>query len=367
MTEAPRRLTNRGNFNRNQPEQSQQDNRDFNPQVLRNLNKFYGDQSLKRKELFDRKKNYCDYDDYDRTELDSSQQEDNPTHITVTHTLPLASNINNFLLPSITSVQLIAVGDLKSTNIDNSPVIYAHTSTAPGHVLYDALRAKEELSTLYTTSCYNGRQTVFSVPKTQTIYSVETISQSVAQESSQDISDLLSKFLSLTPQTNNIQTPSVQISSTEITHTITHSSTYVTQVTETESTELAVTFRGKPIVTTIVDTSVKEITATEYSTQTRVDTRLVTQTLPHNPLVTPNTQLISALAQQNPSLENQLLLLQLSNLLPQQQQHQFSTPALPQQQFITTTSEVKCHLVCYGFIIVVSYFRSSTPTPTSQH
>ena len=279
MTEAPRRLTNtrltnRGSFNRNQPEQQQQDNRDFNPQVLRNLNKFYGDQSLKRKELFDRKKNYCDYDDYDRTELDSSQQEDNPTHITVTHTLPLASNINNFLLPSITSVQLIAVGDLRSTNIDNSPVIYAHTSTAPGQVLYDALRAKEELSTIYTTSCYNGRQTVFSVQKTQTIYSVETISESVArQESSQDISDLLSKFLSLSPQTNNVQTPSLAISSTEITHTLTHSSTYVTQVTETDSTELAVTFRGKPIVTTIVDTSVKEITATEYSTQTSVDTR----------------------------------------------------------------------------------------------
>ena len=41
--------------------------------------------------------------------------------------------------------------------------------------------------------------------------------------------------------------------------------------------------------------------------------------------------------QQNPSLENQLLLLQLSSLLPQQPQQQVATPALPP---ITTTYEV---------------------------
>ena len=49
------------------------------------------------------------------------------------------------------------------------------------------------------------------------------------------------------------------------------------QVTETDSTELSVRFRGKPIVTTILDSSVKEITATEFSTETRVDTQLVTR------------------------------------------------------------------------------------------
>ena len=64
-------------------------------------------------------------------------------------------------------------------------------------------------------------------------------------------------------------------------------------MTETESTELAVTFRGKPIVTTILDTEVKQITATEYSTETRVDTQLLTRALP--PVA--NTQL-AALAQQ---------------------------------------------------------------------
>ena len=52
---------------------------------------------------------------------------------------------------------------------------------------------------------------------------------------------------------------------------------------------MAITFRGKPIVTTILDSSVKEITATEFSTETRVDTQLVTRTVA-NPVIQ-NTQL----------------------------------------------------------------------------
>ena len=113
MTERPARIPNRGGFNRNI--QGSED-RDYNPQVLRNLNKFYTDQNEKRKGLFERK-NFCDPSDYEVL----GGQEEPPSHITVTHTLPLATNINNFLLPSVTSVQLIAVGDLRlgGHSVDN--------------------------------------------------------------------------------------------------------------------------------------------------------------------------------------------------------------------------------------------------------
>ena len=47
-----------------------------------------------------------------------------------------------------------------------------------------------------------------------------------------------------------------------------------------------------------------------------------------------------SLSQADPSLENQLLLLQLSNLLPQQQQSSIATPALPPPQATTSTYEV---------------------------
>ena len=268
---------------------SQREIQDYNPQ--NDLNRFYGAQSEKRKELFERK-NYCEIEDYDRTDLSSSQQ--SPTHITVTHTLPLATNLNNFLLPSVTSVELLAVSDLKSTAVDNSPVIYANLRTVAGQpgyqeVLYDALRAKETVSVSLTTSCFNGRLNSYSQPDTSTIYSVETVTstQTLDLPQTQDISDLLSKFLSLPAQ----PAPSLQLSSTEITSTILHSSTYVTKITETESQEISITFRGKPIVTTLLDTSVKEITATEFSTETRVETELVTQTVAR-PAQVENTQLL---------------------------------------------------------------------------
>jgi len=331
------RFPSRGGAQREIQSQAAGQDRDYNPSLVRNLNKFYGAQTEKRKELFDRKKTSCDYDDYDSPSLASSQ--DTPSHIRVTHILPLATNINNFLLPAVTSVQLVAVRDLKSTNIEASPVIYAHLRTVAGQeVLYDALRAEETIQISVTTACYNGRATSYSQPDTVTLYSVETVTSSLPVQpgQTQDISQLLSKFLSLPAQPG----PSLQVSSTEITSTILHSSTYVTKVTETESSEISITFRGKPIVTTLLDTSVKEITATEFSTETRVDTKLVTETLQGDGPVL-NTELLqlSELAKADPSLENQLLLLQLSNLLPQQQSS-IATPALPAPQATTSTYEV---------------------------
>ena len=69
---------------------------------------------------------------------------------------------------------------LRSTEISSSPVIFAHTKTILQEVFYDALRAKEEVENTYITTCYNGRQTVFPKQTTQTIYSVETVTSSLA-------------------------------------------------------------------------------------------------------------------------------------------------------------------------------------------
>ena len=202
-----------------------------------------------------------------------------------------SSIISQTAAPTVTSVQLVAVSELKSTNIENSPVIYASLRTVDQEVLYDALRAEETIQASLTTACYNGRATTYSKADTVTLYSVETVTSSLPVQpgQSQDISELLSKFLSLPPQSG--PSLSLQVSSTEITSTILHSTTYVTKVTETESSEISITFRGKPIVTTLLDTSVKEITATEFSTETRVDTRLVTETVPADgPVI--NTELL---------------------------------------------------------------------------
>ena len=76
---------------------------------------------------------------------------------------------------------------------------------------------------------------VFSQQTTQTLYSVETVTESLAStvQKSPELEDLLASFLSLSSPAPGLPQPSRQqyeVTSTEITETITHSSTYVTQV-----------------------------------------------------------------------------------------------------------------------------------------
>ena len=76
---------------------------------------------------------------------------------------------------------------------------------------------------------------VFSQQTTQTLYSVETVTESLAAavQKSPELEDLLASFLSLSSPAPGLPQPSRQqyeVTSTEVTETITHSSTYVTQV-----------------------------------------------------------------------------------------------------------------------------------------
>lgn len=77
-----------------------------------------------------------------------------------------------------------------------------------------------------------------------------------------------------------------------ITEYKTKSTTYVTTVTHSTSTVLPITFRGKVISTTVIDSSTNVITATEYMTETIVTTPTIQQN--NNQL---NTLLLPALLQ----------------------------------------------------------------------
>ena len=79
---------------------------------------------------------------------------------------------------------------------------------------------------------------VFSQQTTQTLYSVETVTESLASavQKTPELEDLLARFLSLSSPAPGLPQPSRQqyeVTSTEVTETITHSSTYVTQVGQT--------------------------------------------------------------------------------------------------------------------------------------
>merc|ERR1712066_658350 len=128
--------------------------------------------------------------------------------------------------------------------------------------------------------------------------------------------------------------------STPVTNFVTHASTYVTTITEEESTVIPITFRGKAITTTLVESSTKVITATEFSTETQV-TQAVVQ--PTNVLqqITP-TQ--APRIDVNPLGANPQLASLLPALLGVQQANLFnqqSEAALLQQQLLEQQQQQK--------------------------
>lgn len=159
-------------------------------------------------------------------------------------------------------------------------------------------------SVTFTPTYIRGRKTSFSHVIPSTVYLVESVVNTIqpalaAQAPLANI--LLSQLLlgGLQPQNPllALQNPGIGATPTPTTEFKTRTTTYVTTVTSQTSTVLPITFRGKEILTTIIDSSVTVVTATEFLT----DTVVVTPTLAFpNPAVNPqlNTLLLPLLQQQ---------------------------------------------------------------------
>ena len=317
----------------------------------------FGSQSATRNSLFTRGKvvDYDDYDyyDYEDTNLQSSQN-GVPDFITVTHLVPVATKIPvvefgntelRDILSSSPSLEVVAVTALKSTDINESPVIYAnaHTLTPqPGikDIQFDALRATETTSIAYTPTRIRGRRTSFSHIVPTTIYNVETVSTRIVEPVDQNslLNSLLQQLLlggGTNPSQQNPLLPNpVPIQSTPVTNFVTHTSTYVTTITTEDSTIIPITFRGREVTTTLVESSTQVITATEFSTET------VVQNVPVIPTPAAVLPQIAQTQAPNPALANPqiaslipaILGAQQANLLSQQQQQEAAL--LAQQQKI---------------------------------
>lgn len=165
-------------------------------------------------------------------------------------------------------------------------------------------------SIVFTPTYIRGRKTSFSHVIPSTAYGVEQVVNTIqpalaAQAPLANI--LLSQLLlgGLQPQNPllNLQNPAV--APTPSTEYKTKTTTYVTTVTSETSTVIPLTFRGKEILTTIIDSSINVVTATEFLT----DTIVVTPTIGTNQL---NSLLVPLLLQQqqiqppiNPLLQQQ--------------------------------------------------------------
>lgn len=168
-------------------------------------------------------------------------------------------------------------------------------------------------SVIFTPTYIRGRKTSFSHVIPSTAYVVEPVTSTITPNLANQapLANILLSQLLLGNQQNplaNVQNPGAP--ATPVTEFNTKTTTYVTTVTSATSTILPITFRGKQILTTIIDTNINVITATEFIT----DTIIVTPT----PALQQNQQLNSLLVP---------LLLQQQQAAQQQQQQQ-------QQQFL---------------------------------
>ncbi|KAK2575972.1 hypothetical protein KPH14_007333 [Odynerus spinipes] len=130
----------------------------------------------------------------------------------------------------------------------------------------------------HTLTTFGGRRASQSVIVPTTIYSVEHVVSTIRPSLPANpplANILLSQLLlgQLNPQNQLLQpqgTPTTQYN--------TRTTTYVTTITKHQSTVIPLTFRGKEILTTLIDSSSDVITATEFITDTVVVTP--TATLP---------------------------------------------------------------------------------------
>ena len=312
-----------------------------------------------RNSLFSRPQvvDYSDYDYYDYADTDiQSSVDEVPNFITVTHQVPIATKIPvvefgrtelRDILSTSPSLEVVAVTALKSTDINNRPVIYANAHTFTPQIgvqdiLFDALRATETTRVEFTPTLIRGRRTQFSHIIPSTIYNVETVTTQIVEpvDQNQLLNSLLQHLLlGGNSQLTNTPTPAPVINSlpvvpsTSATQFITHTSTYVTTITEEESTVLPITLRGKAITTTIVESSTKVVTATEYSTETIVNSAAVAPTPAAavlGQILPTQAPVLSGLTPQLASLLPALL--GSGNPLSAQQQQQQQQQALQQQQ-----------------------------------
>lgn len=231
---------------------------------------------------------------------------------------------------------------MKSTDINNSPVIYAHAHTFTPQIgvqdiLFDALRATETTRVEFTPTLIRGRRTQFSQIIPSTIYNVETITTKIVEPVDQNLllNSLLQHLLlgnSQVAQTTQApvipSVPQLIVPSTPVANFITHTSTYITTITEEESTILPITLRGKAFTTTIIESSTKVVTATEYSTETIVNEASVAPVSVLNQILATQAPVLPDLNQQLASLLGSLGGSGVNPLLQQQQEQ----AALLQQQ-----------------------------------
>ncbi|XP_037294861.1 mucin-5AC [Manduca sexta] len=225
----------------------------------------------------------------------------NDGKITITHQIPtevtipvVNGKITEYknVISATQSIETLLLNQVSTSlgSLGQPQLVLAAESTEidPGSgatkVIKYLLNETPTTTVIFTPTTIRGRKTSYSHVLPSTVYNVEPVTQTIAPEinSNVPLANLLLSQLLLGNQQPAINPllafqgqgllPQQQIVQTPVTEYKTRATTYVTTVTDARETVLPITFRGKAILTTIVDPTTNVITATEFVTETVITT-----------------------------------------------------------------------------------------------
>ncbi|CAH2987182.1 unnamed protein product [Chilo suppressalis] len=224
----------------------------------------------------------------------------NDGKITVTHQIPtevtipvVNGKITEFknVLSATPSLETLLRNQVSTTigPLGNQQLVLAHEATEIAEngatkIIRYILHETPSTTVLFTPTTIRGRKTSYSHIIPSTVYNVEAVTQTVTPDINANVplaNLLLSQLLlgNQQPAINPLLAlqgqgllPQQQVAQTPVTEYKTRTTTYVTTITDARETVLPITFRGKAIVTTIVDPTISVVTATEFITDTIVTT-----------------------------------------------------------------------------------------------
>lgn len=238
--------------------------------------------------------------DYQNIELQSGKEELSesvPSVITVTHQVPtrtvftiVESGETKSLFADTfeTSLQIVDVSDLQSTEINSHRVVYAHVQTnhpqfGVKEYEYEAIQPTRTSTTEERNINIGGRRTSIVDTIYSTIYNVEKITarvtdtpsiNNVEPENVNQIGALLQnvilKLIGSGLLGSNLQQlgGGPTIAGPPRTQFITHTRSFLTTTTTLDTVVVPVNFRGSQIYQTITDLKTLTTTTTDYSVQT---------------------------------------------------------------------------------------------------
>ena len=231
------------------------------------------EEKARRNQLFlQSKERYCS-----PLDLPPVEEEVDSGIITVTHLL--AGGIWGL---GSTTTELVPVDLLRSTDISGSPLIFYSANTASNEIVFSGLVADTKEEVVVRPTCVLGRSSIISSITTRNQYTVQPVTQSLLLPhlDQPDLTKLLASLLakdmfgSSLPSLPSLP-PLIAPSTSLVTSLSTIASTYLTTLTETDTTLISLTFRGKEVVSTLTSTSTHEVVATEFSTSTIITPALV--------------------------------------------------------------------------------------------